>query len=121
MKIPLSAPDVSLAEVEAVAEVLRSSRLSLAQSLKDLSTCSLRHRRQLRNCRPPLCMVAFGIRPGDEVIVPSFTLVAAANAIRFVGTSPVFVDIDPVTLNQDPDRAEAAITNKTSRSSSRES
>jgi perosamine synthetase len=60
-----------------------------------------------------LCMVAFGIRPGDEVIVPSFTFVAAANAIRYVGANPVFVDIDPVTLNLDPDRTEAAITNKT--------
>jgi perosamine synthetase len=58
-------------------------------------------------------MVAFGIRPGDEVIVPSFTFVAVANAIRYLGASPVFVGIDPVTLNLDPDRTEAAITNKT--------
>jgi dTDP-4-amino-4,6-dideoxygalactose transaminase len=120
MKIPLSAPDVSLAEVEAVAEVLRSSRLSLGPKLEEFE-----HAIAVYNDAPyaigvssgtaalHLCMVAFGIRPGDEVIVPSFTFVAVANAIRYVGASPVFVDIDPITLNMDPDRTEAAITNKT--------
>src|ERR1700722_2033180 len=120
MKIPLSAPDVSLAEVEAVAEVLRSSRLSLGPKLEEFE-----HAIAVYNGAPyaigvssvtaalHLCMVAFGIQPGDEVIVPSFTFVAVANAIRYVGANPVFVDIDPVTLNLDPDRTEAAITNKT--------
>jgi perosamine synthetase len=120
MKIPLSAPDVSLTDVEAVAEVLRSSRLSLGPKLEEFE-----HAIAVYNGSPyavgvssgtaalHLCMVAFGIRPGDEVIVPSFTFVAVANAIRYVGASPVFVDIDPITLNMDPDRTEAAITNKT--------
>ena len=120
MKIPLSAPDVSPAEVEAVAEVLRSSRLSLGPKLEEFEQAIA-----VYNGAPyavgvssgtaalHLCMVAFGIQPGDEVIVPSFTFVAAANAIRYVGANPVFVDIDPVTLNLDPDRTEAAITNKT--------
>jgi perosamine synthetase len=86
MKIPLSAPDISLAEVEAVAEVLRSSRLSLGPKLEEFE-----HAIAVYNGAPyaigvrsgtaalHLCMVAFGIRPGDEVIVPSFTFVAAAN------------------------------------------
>ncbi|MGA9507193.1 MAG: DegT/DnrJ/EryC1/StrS family aminotransferase [Candidatus Sulfotelmatobacter sp.] len=120
MKIPLSAPDISLAEVKAVAEVVRSSRLSLGPKLEEFE-----HTIAVYTGAPHaigvssgtaalhLCMVAFGIRPGDEVIVPSFTFVAAANAIRYVGANPVFVDIDPVTLNIDPDRTESAITNKT--------
>ena len=120
MKIQLSAPDISLAEIEAVVEVLRSSRLSLGPKLEEFE-----HAVAIYTGAPNaigvssgtaglhLCMLAFGIRPGDEVIVPSFTFVAAANAIRYVGANPVFVDIDPVTLNMDPERAESAITNKT--------
>ena len=120
MKIPLSAPDISLAEIEAVVEVLRSSRLSLGPKLEEFE-----HAVTLYTGAPHavgvssgtaglhLCMLAFGIRPGDEVIMPSFTFVAAANAIRYVGATPVFVDIDPITLNIDPGRAEAAITKKT--------
>jgi perosamine synthetase len=99
---------------------LRTSRLSLGPKLEEFE-----HAIAVYNGSPyaigvssgtaalHLCMVAFGIRAADEVIVPSFTFVAAANAIRYVGANPVFVDIDPVTLNLDPDRTEAAITNKT--------
>jgi perosamine synthetase len=120
MKIPLSAPDISAAEIEAVVGVLRSSRLSLGPKLEEFE-----HAIAVYTGSPHavgvssgtaglhLCMLAFGIRPGDEVIVPSFTFVAVANAIRYVGASPVFVDIDPITLNMDPERAEEAITNKT--------
>jgi perosamine synthetase len=57
-----------------------------------------------------LCVRALGIRPGDEVIVPSFTFVAVANAVRYEGATPVFVDIEPHTLNLDPGCVEAAIT-----------
>lgn len=120
MKIPLSAPDISIAEVEAVADVLRSSRLSLGPKLEEFENAiavytGASHAIGVSSGTAALhlCMVAFGIRPGDEVIVPSFTFVAVANAIRYVGANPVFVDIDPVTLNMDPDRTEAAITNKT--------
>lgn len=60
-----------------------------------------------------LCVRALGIGPGDEVIVPSFTFVAVANAVRYEGATPVFVDIEPHTLNLDPGCAEAAITPRT--------
>jgi perosamine synthetase len=60
-----------------------------------------------------LCLLALGIGAGDAVLVPSFTFIAAANAIRFTGATPVFVDIDPVTLNMDPERIAAAITPRT--------
>jgi perosamine synthetase len=51
-----------------------------------------------------------GIGPGDEVIVPSFTFAATANAVALTGATPVFVDIDPDTFCLDPAAAEAAIT-----------
>ena len=60
-----------------------------------------------------LCIRAMGIGAGDEVIVPSFTFVAAANAVRYEGATPVFVDIEPRYLNLDPGRIEAAITPRT--------
>jgi perosamine synthetase len=60
-----------------------------------------------------LCIRALGIGVGDEVIVPSFTFVAAANAVRYEGATPVFVDIEPRHLNLDPERIEAAITLRT--------
>jgi dTDP-4-amino-4,6-dideoxygalactose transaminase len=60
-----------------------------------------------------LCIRALGIGPGDEVIVPSFTFVAVANAVRHEGALPVFVDIEDRCLNLDPERIEAAITPRT--------
>lgn len=60
-----------------------------------------------------LCVRALGIGPGDEVIVPSFTFVAVANAVRYEGATPVFVDIEACTLNMDPGCLEAAITPRT--------
>ncbi|MHB0956619.1 MAG: DegT/DnrJ/EryC1/StrS family aminotransferase [Pirellulaceae bacterium] len=60
-----------------------------------------------------LSMMALGIGPGDEVIVPSFTFFATASCVWRVGAQPVFVDIDPVTFNMDPTHVEAAITRAT--------
>jgi len=56
---------------------------------------------------------AYDIGPGDEVIVPALTWYATAMAVRFVGATPVFVDIDPNTLCIDPEQIEAAITDRT--------
>jgi L-glutamine:2-deoxy-scyllo-inosose/3-amino-2,3-dideoxy-scyllo-inosose aminotransferase len=56
---------------------------------------------------------AYGIGPGDEVIVPAFTWYATAMAARYVGATPVLVDIDPETLCIDPKSVEAAITART--------
>jgi dTDP-4-amino-4,6-dideoxygalactose transaminase len=60
-----------------------------------------------------LALLAAGVRPGDEVICPSFSFIATANAILYVGATPVFVDIDPATYNIDPALVEAAITKRT--------
>lgn len=60
-----------------------------------------------------LALAAAGVGSGDEVITSPFTFIATAEAIRYVGADPVFVDIDPRTFNIDPARIEAAITPKT--------
>ncbi len=60
-----------------------------------------------------LALRALGIGPGDEVIMPSFTYIATANAVSYCGAHPVFVDIEPGSWNIDPYSIEKAITNKT--------
>jgi len=60
-----------------------------------------------------LCLRALGIGEGDEVILPSFTFIAAGSAVLYQRATPVFVDIDPITLNLDPGRLEKMITPRT--------
>ncbi len=118
--IPLSQPDIGDLEIDAVVSVLRSSRLSLGPKLEEFEervadyigvpygvavssgTAGLH-----------LALLAMGVREGDEVLVPSFTFIAAANAVRYVGAVPVFVDIEPNTLNMDPSDVERRVTSAT--------
>lgn len=67
------------------------------------------------SCTAALEMAAIlcDLKPGDEVVMPSFTFVSTANAVALRGATPVFVDIDPRSLNLDPQRVEAAITPRT--------
>jgi dTDP-4-amino-4,6-dideoxygalactose transaminase len=67
------------------------------------------------SCTAALEMAALlcDLVPGDEVIMPSFTFVSTANAVALRGAVPVFVDIDPATLNLDPDAVARAITSRT--------
>lgn len=60
-----------------------------------------------------LALLAAGIKQGDEVITTAFTFIATAEAIRYVGATPVFVDIQEDTLNIDPEKIRAAITDRT--------
>ena len=60
-----------------------------------------------------LSLMALDIKPGDEVICPSFTFFATASSVTRLGATPVFVDIDPITFNIDPAALEAAITPNT--------
>src|SRR3989344_2511457 len=60
-----------------------------------------------------LAMITANIQPGDEVITSPFSFVASANCILYMDGKPVFVDIDPITYNMDPDKIEKAITKKT--------
>ncbi|MEM8388924.1 DegT/DnrJ/EryC1/StrS aminotransferase family protein, partial [Morganella morganii] len=60
-----------------------------------------------------LALEAIGIGPGDEVIVPTYTFTTTAEVVRYLGADPIFVDSCDDTLNMDPAKFEAAITNKT--------
>lgn len=118
--IPLSAPDITEAEIEAVAAVLRTARLSLGPKLEEFESAmaeyvGARHAVAVSSGTAGLhlCVRALNIGEGDEVIVPSFTFIAVANAIRYERAVPVFVDIDAATLNLDAAKIEAAITPRT--------
>ncbi len=118
--IPLSQPDITESEVAAVVEVLRSGRLSIGarQSRFEEMLADRAGRRQGIAVSSGtgglhLIMLALGIGPGDEVITTPFSFIASSNCILYVGARPVFVDIDPVSLNMDPDKVEAAITPRT--------
>ncbi|HEX5235875.1 MAG TPA: DegT/DnrJ/EryC1/StrS family aminotransferase [Silvibacterium sp.] len=120
MNIPLSAPDINQAEIDAVTEVLRTSRLSLGPKLEAFEHAiaqyiGIPHAIGVSSGTAGLhlCIRALNIGEGDEVIVPSFTFIAAANAIRYERATPIFIDIDPATLNLDPAKIESAITPRT--------
>jgi perosamine synthetase len=120
IRIPLSSPDIDETDIAAVVRVLRTSRLSLGPALEEFEQAfaeyiGVSHAVALSSGTAGLhlALLALGIGPSDEVIVPSFTFIAAANAVRHVGAGPIFVDIDPVTLNMDPDYVERAITPRT--------
>lgn len=120
LRIPLSAPDITEAEIDAVVNVLRTNQLSLGPKLDAFERATsdyvgARHAVAVNSGTSGLhlCIRCLGIGAGDEVIVPSFTFIAAANVIRMEGATPIFVDIDPNTLNLDPRKVEAAITPRT--------
>ena len=60
-----------------------------------------------------LALIAVGVQPGDEVITVSHSYIATANAVRYCGATPVFVDIDPRTFNLDPTQIEAVLSPRT--------
>ena len=60
-----------------------------------------------------LALLAVGVKPGDEVIVPAMTFIATASAVEYTGAKTVLVDVDPVTCTMDPAKIEAAITPRT--------
>lgn len=120
IQIPLSSPDVTEAEIQAVVDVMRTRHLSLGPKVPEFEGefkryLGVDHAVAVSSGTAGLhcCMVALGIGPGDEVITTPFSFIASSNVIKMVGATPVFVDIDPKTLNMDVEKAEKAITPKT--------
>jgi perosamine synthetase len=118
--IPLSMPDITDAEVSAVVNTLRGGRLSIGprQARFEEMVADRAGRRHgvavsSGTAGLHLLLEGLGVGAGDEVITTPFSFIASANCILYVGARPVFVDIDPRTLNMDPARVEAAITEKT--------
>lgn len=119
-RIPLSAPDITQAEIDAVTAVLRTPHLSLGPELAAFEAAlasyhSVDHAVAVSSGTAGLylALLALGVSKGHEVIVPSFAFVAVANTVFQAGATPVFAEIDSVTLNLDPVSVERAITPRT--------
>jgi len=120
LRIPLSSPDITQAEIDAVTRVLCTPNLSLGPELAAFESAlaayhSVPHAVAVSSGTAGLhlALLALNIGEGDEVIVPSFAFVAVANAVLQVRATPVFADIDPITLNLDPAGVERSITERT--------
>lgn len=118
--IPLSRPDIRDEDITRVADVLRTGMLVQGRHVQELEQAIGNllggvHVRAVSSGTAALhlALVALGVGPGDEVIVPAFSFVATANVVELVGATPVFVDVDPATHNLDPDAVEAAVTDRT--------
>jgi dTDP-4-amino-4,6-dideoxygalactose transaminase len=118
--IPITRPLVGEEEAAAAAAAIRSGWLSQGARVQEFEEAvaaytGARHAIATSNCTTALhlALIAAGVKPGDEVICPSFTFIATANAIVHTGARPVFVDIEPLTYNLDPALVEAAITPRT--------
>ena len=118
MNVPLCDPDIRDAEVDAVEEVLRSGWLAHGPKNDAFEEAfaeyvGAEHAVSLNSCTSALHLAVEANNITGEVIVPSFTWVASANAIVTGGAKPVFVDINRETRNIDPDAVEEAITDET--------
>ncbi len=120
MNIPLSQPDITQREIDAVVDVLHTPTLSIGPRLDEFEQACARlagrrHGVGVSSGTAGLhcAMIAAGVEAGDEVITTPFSFVASANCILYVGAKPIFVDIDPQSLNIDVSRIAAAITPKT--------
>ncbi|MBV8987964.1 MAG: DegT/DnrJ/EryC1/StrS family aminotransferase [Solirubrobacterales bacterium] len=118
--LPLGRPVLGAREEQLVLEVLRSGNLSLGRRLPEFEReFAARLRVSYASAVSSgtaglhLALRAVGVSDGDEVITSPFSFVASANVAVYERARPVFADIDPVTLNLDPDAAAAAITNRT--------
>lgn len=120
-KIPVADVDLGGNEEKYAVEAIRSTWISSAGGFlnrfeKEFAfACGVKHALAVSNGTTALhlAMAGLGIGPGDEVIVPSLTYIATANAVRYVGAEPVFVDVDPATWTIDPERIEEALTSRT--------
>jgi dTDP-4-amino-4,6-dideoxygalactose transaminase len=121
LKIPFNRPSILGRELENVRAAVDMGQLSGDGTFT--KTCNQNIARMTgskaalltHSCTAALEMAALlcDLAPGDEVIMPSFTFVSTANAVALRGAVPVFVDIDPATLNIDPDATARAVTPRT--------
>jgi len=119
-RVPLSRPDISQADIDAVVAVLRTPHLSLGPKVPEFEKAfaaylGVRCAVAVNSGTSALHVVvrALGLKPGDEMITSPFSFVASANCALFEGARPVFVDIDEATWNLDVAELEAAVTERT--------
>jgi dTDP-4-amino-4,6-dideoxygalactose transaminase len=112
-RIRLARPDVGDEELDAVREVLESGRLTMGPVVEAFEeelarACEVEHAVAVSSGTAALhlAVIALGLEPGDEVLVPAYTFPATANVVELAGLRPVLVDVDPETMNVDPARIE---------------
>lgn len=120
MRIPLAKPEILETDIDAVTAVLRSSRLSqgpvmqkFEEALADTLNASHAVALNSGTSALQLALRALQIKDGDEVILPSFSFMAVANAVLTARAVPVFVDLAPGSWNMDPDRIEELLSPRT--------
>jgi dTDP-4-amino-4,6-dideoxygalactose transaminase len=118
--IRLARPDVGVEEARAVAEVLESGFLTMGPKVAEFEealaqACEVPHAVAVSSGTAALhlAVLALGIGPGDEVIVPAYTFPATANVVALAGAQPVLVDVDPTTMNLDLAQVADAVTGRT--------
>jgi perosamine synthetase len=120
-RIPVAEPALVGNEREYVLDCLESSWISSSGKYVDAfeasfaEFCGVGHALSCANGTVALhlALLALGVGPGDEVILPTLTYVASANAVMYCGATPVFVDSEPETWNLDPARVADAVTERT--------
>jgi perosamine synthetase len=117
MRIPMSSPDITQAEVDAVLDVLRGTHLSMGPRIRQFEEAvadmvGARHAIGVASGTAGLhlCVLATGVREGDIVMTSPFSFVASANVVLYERAVPVFVDVDPRTGNIDPALVSLAVS-----------
>ncbi len=118
--VRLAKPDTGEAELAAIASVLESGWLTMGPKVDEFESllagaAGTRHAIAVSSGTAALhvAVLALGLGPGDEVLVPAYTFPATGNVVALAGATPVLVDVDPVTMNIDPGDAARRVTSRT--------